>query len=202
MVRLCSSFTCSLSSSWLITLSRWVGAFNAISAFNNSGMSLLDANMVSTIFSGVLPLLNLTSGSGTFPVILLHAHHHGPPDLGRKHLVCPDQDLPVDLAPDVPLSYPVFLRLIIWTMRRLLPFTPYAQEWTGTFQFLLDHPRRCYTNLFPAPHTWWLLFSIVALNGIDTVAFVVLNVRREGAEPPSIRVHPHPCPRSTNTYPT
>jgi Trk-type K+ transport system membrane component len=24
----------------------WVGAFNAVSAFNNSGMSLLDANMV------------------------------------------------------------------------------------------------------------------------------------------------------------
>ena len=27
-------------------IDRWVGAFNAISAFNNSGMSLLDANMV------------------------------------------------------------------------------------------------------------------------------------------------------------
>lgn len=25
---------------------RWVGAFNGVSAFNNSGMSLLDANMV------------------------------------------------------------------------------------------------------------------------------------------------------------
>lgn len=25
--------------------SRWVGAFNGVSAFNNSGMSLLDANM-------------------------------------------------------------------------------------------------------------------------------------------------------------
>lgn len=24
---------------------RWVGAFNGVSAFNNSGMSLLDANM-------------------------------------------------------------------------------------------------------------------------------------------------------------
>lgn len=27
---------------------RWVGAFHAISAFNNSGMSLLDMNMVCT----------------------------------------------------------------------------------------------------------------------------------------------------------
>lgn len=29
---------------------RWVGAFNAISAFNNSGMSLLDSNMVGGVF--------------------------------------------------------------------------------------------------------------------------------------------------------
>ena len=28
---------------------RWVGAFNGVSAFNNSGMSLLDANMVSSM---------------------------------------------------------------------------------------------------------------------------------------------------------
>ena len=28
---------------------RWLGAFNAVSAFNNSGMSLLDANMVSCV---------------------------------------------------------------------------------------------------------------------------------------------------------
>lgn len=28
------------------TVLRWVGAFNAVSAFNNNGMMLLDANMV------------------------------------------------------------------------------------------------------------------------------------------------------------
>lgn len=31
----------------LIAFSRWAGFFFAISAFNNSGMSLVDANMVS-----------------------------------------------------------------------------------------------------------------------------------------------------------
>jgi Trk-type K+ transport system membrane component len=30
-------------------LSRWLGVFNGVSAFNNSGMSLLDANMVLTL---------------------------------------------------------------------------------------------------------------------------------------------------------
>jgi Trk-type K+ transport system membrane component len=28
---------------------RWLGIFNGVSAFNNSGMSLLDANMVLTL---------------------------------------------------------------------------------------------------------------------------------------------------------
>ncbi len=45
-----------------------------------------------------------------------------------------------------------------------------------TLQFLLDHPRRCYTNLFPAAHTYWLVFSVVVLNSIDWIAFEVLNV--------------------------
>jgi Trk-type K+ transport system membrane component len=31
---------------WSATCGRWNGAFNAVSAFNNSGMSLLDQNMV------------------------------------------------------------------------------------------------------------------------------------------------------------
>jgi Trk-type K+ transport system membrane component len=29
-----------------LTNDRWLGIFNGVSAFNNSGMSLLDANMV------------------------------------------------------------------------------------------------------------------------------------------------------------
>lgn len=36
---------------------------------------------------------------------------------------------------------------------------------------------RCYTTLFPSSHTWWLLGVIICLNGIDWVAFEVLNVR-------------------------
>ena len=39
---------------------RWVGAFNAISAFNNSGMSLLDANMVGLFVPMQIDELNIT----------------------------------------------------------------------------------------------------------------------------------------------
>jgi len=72
--------------------------------------------------------------------------------------------------------YPVFLRLIIWTILKILPDTDGFHEHKITLRFLLDHPRRCYTNLFPSRHTWWLLATLVVLNGIDWAAFEVLNI--------------------------
>lgn len=72
--------------------------------------------------------------------------------------------------------YPIFLRLIIWTMFKLIPDNGRFQEHKSTLRFLLDHPRRCYTNLFPSRHTWWLLAALVVLNGTDWIAFEVLNI--------------------------
>ncbi|GME23272.1 Cation transporter [Neofusicoccum parvum] len=118
----------------------WVGAFNAVSAFNNSGMSLLDANM--TAFQTAYYML-LTMG------LLILAGN---------------------------TCYPVFLRLIIWSIRRFLPRSERWDDLRHTLQFLLDHPRRCYTNLFPSQHTWWLLLSVITLNGIDWAAFEILNI--------------------------
>jgi Trk-type K+ transport system membrane component len=40
----------------LIVHCRWLGIFNGVSAFNNSGMSLLDANMVRCTFK--IPLFS------------------------------------------------------------------------------------------------------------------------------------------------
>ncbi|KAF2638251.1 TrkH-domain-containing protein [Massarina eburnea CBS 473.64] len=121
----------------------WVGSFNAVSAFNNSGMSLLDANMVA--FQTSIYML-ITMG------FLILAGN---------------------------TCYPIFLRLIVWTLLKLIPGN---ERWDGhrkTLQFLLDHPRRCYTNLFPSRHTWWLLACVVCLNGIDWVAFEILNIRND-----------------------
>ena len=74
--------------------------------------------------------------------------------------------------------YPVFLRLIIWTLFRILPDKEKFLEYKTTLRFLLDHPRRCYTNLFPSRHTWWLVATLLFLNGTDWVAFEVLNVSK------------------------
>lgn len=66
-------------------------------------------------------------------------------------------------------AFPAFLRLIVWTLRNCTPETgsERMRKWRNVLTFILDHPRRVYTNLFPAKHTWWLTLSLVLLNGID-----------------------------------
>ena len=118
----------------------WVGAFNAVSAFNNSGMSLLDANMVAFQTADYMLI--------TMGLLILAGN----------------------------TCYPVFLRAIIWTMWKLMPSNEGWGETKVTLRFLLDHPRRCYTNLFPSRHTWWLVATLIVLNGIDWIAFEILNI--------------------------
>ncbi|KAJ5676582.1 uncharacterized protein N7477_002215 [Penicillium maclennaniae] len=118
----------------------WTGAFFAVSAFVNSGMSLLDKNMTALQLDAY-PLL-------TLGMLILAGN----------------------------TLYPCFLRFIIWTMRDLMPNNPRWESWRVTLDFILNHPRRVYTNLFPARHTWYLLGTIIILNGIDWAAFELLSI--------------------------
>ncbi|KZF21951.1 hypothetical protein L228DRAFT_143655 [Xylona heveae TC161] len=128
----------------------WVGAFNAVSAFNNNGMSLLDMNMIPFQQSYYVLI--------TMGLLILAGN----------------------------TCYPLFLRLFIWIIYTATPNTPSFAERKETLQFMLNHPRRCYTNLFPARHTWWLLCAVVTLTGIDWVAFEILNIGN-----PTIESLPH-----------
>ncbi|KAL2006810.1 hypothetical protein VTN00DRAFT_9478 [Thermoascus crustaceus] len=78
--------------------------------------------------------------------------------------------------------YPCFLRFIIWTIKRLLPDKPSYHEWKVVLDFILDHPRRVYTNLFPARHTWYLLGTVIILNGIDWAGFELLSMGNKEVE--------------------
>lgn len=69
--------------------------------------------------------------------------------------------------------YPIFLRLVIWVMSKVVPKKSSTKE---SLQFLLDHPRRCYALLFPSKPTWILLGILFALNFIDTLFIVVLDL--------------------------
>jgi potassium uptake Trk family protein len=57
-------------------------------------------------------------------------------------------------------------------------------------QFLLDHPRRCFTLLFPRDATWWLFAILVILNGLDLIFFIILDLNDPVVTslPPGIRV--------------
>ncbi|KAL4893678.1 putative cation transporter [Aspergillus ambiguus] len=124
----------------------WTGAFFAVSAFVNSGMSLLDSNMTA-LQTSAYPLI-------TMGMLILAGN----------------------------TLYPCFLRFIIWFMRRLLPAKPSWKTWQVTLDFILDHPRRVYTNLFPARHTWYLLGTIIVLNGFDWAMFEILAIGNKEIE--------------------
>lgn len=83
--------------------------------------------------------------------------------------------------------YPVFLRLVLWTMSKLVPRKSAMQE---SLQFLLNHPRRCYTLLFPRGTTWALFGIIFALNFIDALFIIVLDLHNAEVTslPPGPRV--------------
>lgn len=70
-------------------------------------------------------------------------------------------------------GFPVMLRFIIWLLSLIVPRGSGLWE---ELQFLLDHPRRCFTLLFPSAATWWLVMLLVILNGIDLIFFIILDV--------------------------
>ncbi|KAL4788570.1 cation transport protein-domain-containing protein [Aspergillus varians] len=124
----------------------WTGAFFAVSAFVNSGMGILDANMTA-LQTDAYPLI-------TMGLLILAGN----------------------------TLYPCFLRIIIWSMRKMTPDQPAWKTWRITLDFILDHPRRVYTNLFPARHTWFLLATVILFNGIDWAGFEVLAIGNKEIE--------------------
>ncbi|KAK1974623.1 trk family potassium uptake protein [Colletotrichum cereale] len=70
-------------------------------------------------------------------------------------------------------GFPIMLRVIIWILSKVVP------KGTGLWEelrFLLDHPRRCFTLLFPAGATWWLFIILVGLSVLDLLFFVLLDL--------------------------
>ncbi|KAI9891240.1 MAG: low affinity potassium transporter [Vezdaea aestivalis] len=70
-------------------------------------------------------------------------------------------------------GFPCMLRFIIWILSKLVPSN------SGIFEelrFLLDHPRRCFTLLFPSQATWVLFSILVLLNGIDLIFYIILDL--------------------------
>jgi potassium uptake Trk family protein len=70
-------------------------------------------------------------------------------------------------------GFPCMLRLLIWIISK---FTKGGSALWEELRFLLDHPRRCFTLLFPRNATWWLFAILVILNGVDLIFFIILDL--------------------------
>lgn len=70
-------------------------------------------------------------------------------------------------------GFPVALRFMIWLGSLIAPRGSGLWE---ELRFLLDHPRRCFTLLFPSNANWWLFFILVLLNSIDLILFIILDL--------------------------
>ncbi|KAJ5478831.1 hypothetical protein N7530_004340 [Penicillium desertorum] len=69
--------------------------------------------------------------------------------------------------------YPCLLRLIIWIFYKLCPEKSSLKD---PLRFLLDHPRRCYTLLFPSGPTWILFGILLVMNSVDVILIIVLDL--------------------------
>ncbi|KAF2827037.1 hypothetical protein CC86DRAFT_23504 [Ophiobolus disseminans] len=70
-------------------------------------------------------------------------------------------------------GFPCMLRFIIWLCS--ICFPKGSAKWEE-LKFLLDHPRRCFTLLFPSKANWWLFWVLIGLNGIDLIFFIILDL--------------------------
>lgn len=73
-------------------------------------------------------------------------------------------------------GFPVMLRFIIWVLTKI---TPKRSGLWEELKFLLDHPRRCFTLLFPSGPNWWLFWILIMLNAVDLLFFLVLDLGKE-----------------------
>ncbi|KAI7116908.1 hypothetical protein KC337_g16197 [Hortaea werneckii] len=82
--------------------------------------------------------------------------------------------------------YPILLRCVIWILYQLAPDSAKGGSWRGrrlftgttgqSLRFLLDHPRRCYTLLFPGNVTWILFGILFVLNFVDTLIIILCDL--------------------------
>ncbi len=70
-------------------------------------------------------------------------------------------------------GFPFMLRLYIWIIAKIVPENSGVWE---ELSFLLDHPRRCFTLLFPSTATWWLFWFSFVLNALGLIFYIVMDV--------------------------
>ncbi|KAL6067603.1 low affinity potassium transporter [Balamuthia mandrillaris] len=132
----------------------WWSIFHALSALNNAGFSTMPDNLMQ--FNRSTFFLTLIS------VLVLFGN----------------------------TAYPLVLRLLLWLYYRLLLWRNAKRKKNKNadddrlpvYRYLLSHPRRCTTHLFPATHSWWLLAMLIALTLTEYTLFLALDWNSEAVD--------------------
>lgn len=106
----------------------------AVAGFTNSGIALLDANLVP--FQGYVPYLLIVA------ILIL---------VGNT-------------------MYAPTLRFILVVISKWG-----TTEQRFVCQYLLDHPRKCFTHLFPASDTVWLVVTVLLFNSTEFFFWCILD---------------------------
>ena len=69
--------------------------------------------------------------------------------------------------------FPSFLRLAIWITAKIVPARSRLHQ---SLSFLLQHPRRCFTLLFPSTSTWYLTAIQAGLHLLLWIFWIVLQI--------------------------
>ena len=80
-------------------------------------------------------------------------------------------------------QFPIFLRMLIWTMKRMCP---QGSRFRNTLEFLLQHPRRCFIYLFPSRETWYLFAIQMVIDITAWLCFEILNIGMPDVEALSV----------------
>ncbi|KAH7928677.1 TrkH-domain-containing protein [Leucogyrophana mollusca] len=124
----------------------WFALFQVVSAYTNTGTSLVDQSMVpfQTAYPTILFMIwCILAGNTAF------VFHH---------------------TLTLLLISQTYIR---WILTKLVPRNSRVHE---TLHFLLDHPRRCFIYLFPSHQTWFLVSILMILNSTDWFCFMVLDI--------------------------
>ncbi len=132
---------------------RWA-SFLVVTGYGNCGLDLLAQNMLRTLGSAELTVASTD-------IILAFQGFY----------------LPLIVVGGASLAgntfFPSFLRLTIWTLSKIVPA---RSKLYHSLTFLLDHPRRCFTHLFPSINTWYLTGIQATLNLLLWIFWILLQI--------------------------
>ncbi|KAF8756681.1 TrkH protein [Rhizoctonia solani] len=150
LIRVCPNGPLSFVNSSIATFPHLFSAFQAVSAYTNTGMSLIDQSMVpfQTAYPMIIILFFMIVAGNT----AFYFKARG------------------KLSPNYP-RFKSSLRFFIWLLSKVV-----GKRTHETLSFLLDHPRRCFIYLFPSHQTWFLLIVLVTMVLTDWISFMVLDI--------------------------